>query len=145
MKKGCDFPHPRCRARQEACIDHKERASDLLQDIGAAIVEDPALEDKEWDAIALVFQFDGMSRLYGYSYRDETSEPFSPEDDVLFDLFLELQEVMAEGEDCAWKACLYKITKPDMDLDVDFEYEDGDRWRVTPENIDTIAEMIRPR
>lgn len=124
---------------------NQKRADELIQEIGSAIVEDPAIADLEWDSVAVVAHLDGGFSLFGYLYREGENEPFSPEDDELFELFPELQDAMAEGEEHRWKACLYTIAKPDMDVDVDFEFDDASRWRVTPDNIDTMPEQLRPR
>lgn len=124
---------------------NQQRADELIQEIGAAIIEDPAATEMEWESLVVVAHLDGGFSLFGYAYREGGHEPFSPDGDELFELFPELQDAMAEGEAHVWKACRYAITKPDMDVDIDFEFDDAGRWRVTPDNIETMPEQLRPR
>jgi hypothetical protein len=123
----------------------EERANELIQDIGSAIVDDPGVADHEWDALAVVALVDGaaVSSFFGYRYLGDEVEPIDFDGDDLFDLFTQLREAMAEGESAPWLACLYTIGG--LDIEVDYEYDDPDRWRMTPARMDTLPAEIRPR
>lgn len=125
---------------------NEDLANELLQEIGHAIIHDPALKGKRWQSLSLVFSAseDSMG-MHGYFYTARNKpNPFCPEGDSLFDLFPALQAAMLDGEKGSpWLACLLQIMKATKDIKLDFEYEDPDRWQVTPDNYETMPAALR--
>jgi len=87
-----------------------------------------------------------MSRS-GYRYFGEDGwEAQVPYDIPVLRLFTALHTTMkAEGND--WKCALFTIKRSDMQLNVDFEYDDPDRWKFTVQGVEGIkayAMSLRP-
>ncbi len=125
---------------------NEKRANQLIQKIGSEIVGDPAVAKHDWDGLAVVAWDDGdLSNFYGYRYRGNECRAIEFETGDLFDRFMKLRDAMAKGEPRKWVACLYTIKQPGMDIDVTYEYDDPDRWKISPDTIDTMPKSIRPR
>lgn len=43
-----------------------------------------------------------------------------------------------------WKTCLLQIERPGPKLTIDFDYEDTDRWAITPANLLERVEEFWP-
>jgi hypothetical protein len=122
----------------------KRRTTKLMHDIGAAITSDRGVSRARWESIALVVTVgEGCCQMFGYLYRGTEIVPLSIEGDSLFELFPAWRDAMGVGEKSKWKQCLFTITKPDLEMEVDFEYTKANRWRVTPKNIDTLPAQLR--
>jgi hypothetical protein len=123
-----------------------ERATDLMQEIGGLVVGDERYAGEPWASIALVTMIDGpVQRFHGFWY-DAAGEatPGFPRNRDLLDKFRELQAVARNGER-TWKTALVQIRRDDMQITVDYEYEDPQRWKVTPLNLEAMREALRPR
>ncbi|WP_165421052.1 hypothetical protein [Bradyrhizobium sp. Leo170] len=44
-----------------------------------------------------------------------------------------------------WKSALMQIRRDTGEVTTDFEYDDASRWKVTPLNLDTMPQQLRPR
>jgi hypothetical protein len=116
-----------------------------LHEIGAALTTDRGVSRARWESIALVVTVgEGCCQMFGYLYRGTEIIPLSIEGDSLFELFPALRDAMAVDEKSKWKQCLFTITKPDLEMEIDFEYKKANRWRITPKNIDTLPAQLRP-
>jgi hypothetical protein len=82
--------------------------------------------------------------IYACRYAGDSAKtvPIDLESD-LDALLLQLREAAKEGASGRWKACLIQLNS-DMRMAVKFEYDDLDRWKLTPDNIDKMIEAIRP-
>jgi hypothetical protein len=115
-------------------------------EIGHLILADDRIRDAEWEGISLVaIVGGGSSQLSAYRYDAAGgATPSTPRNFDLIDRFEDLQRAMAAYEPRAWKSCLVRIRKPDLKMQVDFEYDDALRWKVNPGNLETLVGDLRP-
>lgn len=128
-------------------MEDSARATDLIHEIGAMIVQDPRYAGRSWASISLVTILDGGSRRMSGFYYDADGEPTpeNPGNRQIFDKFRELQAVTRNPGGREWKSALVQIKRETMGITIDFEYDDPQRWKVTPSNIDTKPEELRPK
>ena len=69
--------------------------------------------------------------------------PATPRDGDIVDRVGSLRELMGRGSEAPWKAVLIQLKKSE-NVRVAFEYEDGRRWKVTPDNLVAMREALRP-
>ncbi|MFV0373369.1 hypothetical protein [Microbacterium sp.] len=111
----------------------------------SAVARDPkATSQPGWQKIVLVGEVDAQSAgVGGYSYDvDGRAQPVAATAPVV-DLMEQLRDDMATASPTgrAWKACLLRLGS-DGQVGADFEYDDDDRWAITPANVATrIAEF----
>lgn len=121
----------------------------LVHQIGMAIVSDPAVDAEPWDGYALVVRYgDGemARRLSGFRYRDgEGHDAATPRSDALGDLLDALREATTVEGRTPWQACVVRIRRDTRKVTMEFEYYDPQRWDITPETLDAVAEQARPR
>ncbi|MEV5829244.1 hypothetical protein AB0L25_27155 [Spirillospora sp. NPDC052242] len=55
-----------------------------------------------------------------------------------------LRAAMTEPGEPGWKTCLLQVTRAGMGLSVDFEYDDEERWKVGPGDLERMVETLRP-
>lgn len=130
----------------------ESRKSELLHEVGAIIVRDPSLEAVEWEALAFVVQLHENSRggrARGYRYSaDGSFEPEAPGE--IIDLTLALSELRDEMEaetGKRWKTVLIHLTKPGPEINMTFEYDDPDRWKLEIKkglDVSDYANSIKP-
>ena len=117
----------------------------LIGEIGAGILASPGFADDGWTAIALVAQIEGALAFHGFRYyADGEAKPAS---DISFETalqFVTLADQMEGLNRKRWKTCLVQIRKPEMKIRLTYEYDDINRWMVTPANIDAMRETLRP-
>ena len=122
-----------------------EAASELVQKIGQAILADEAFRDDDWEALALVVQVEGAIAGHGFKYyADGSVPPAVPSAIETHFLFKDLAEQMAALEGRPWKTCLAQIKKPELKLRMTYDYDDVNRWMVSPANLDTMRDELRP-
>ena len=124
------------------------RRDELVKEIGALLLSDPALAGERWDAIALVATFaDGREDMHGYRYFDGSDfEAWIPQSFDPLDRLTELHGVMAAEEDAAWRQCLVHLLADGPTIDIAFEYERGDRWSPGQASLDMsgYAASLKP-
>jgi hypothetical protein len=123
-------------------------ATVLLNAVGQAIVDDPAYRQAPWEGISLVAELDGRQSMFGYVYRPgghwEAELPDNAFD--VLDKVLELQAAMRPPGGETWKTVLIQLRQgPEHRFHAEFEYDDGLRWRIGPENLEQYVEELRPR
>lgn len=121
----------------------KQRNQLLLEACGRALrdcLADSSMAD--WEKLVLrVHIGEGHCGGGGYFFDAQGKYHATSPDSESLESFEELREVMAAEESRAWLSALIVIAA-DGALDVQFEYDDADRWRVTPDNYQTrIAEF----
>lgn len=115
----------------------------LIHAIGEKLVRDVGAGASDWAYLRL---FGRMERnapdMSGFAYtREGNSTPVAPRDFSVFDLLVELQDVMAaEERKMPWCAYLICIDRDSLRIEFEFEYRDMNRWAVTPKN---LAERVR--
>ncbi|WP_050735080.1 hypothetical protein [Methylobacterium sp. ARG-1] len=123
------------------------RATELVNEIGSMIVGSEGFRARDWHSLSVVVVMEGEAvHLFGYTY-DAAGEPEAgvPGDFDLNDRFEELRAAMTEPGGRPWVSALMQIKRSDRGIDIDFEYDDPGRWRVTPANVETKPGELRPR
>lgn len=121
---------------------------DMMGAIAKGIVNDDALSDGNWTEASIVFSFedDGFcSGHYGYAY-DSDGKPRaftldSMDAELAASAYREWLQI--EG-DKGFKKMLFQFNRETRKVNAEFEFENTSRWQVTPKNIDTITEQLRP-
>jgi hypothetical protein len=124
------------------------RSDELIKQIGRDIVLDPRYRSRAWSAIALVgvCAADGPS-MHGYLYRLDGSwsgEVPEDADGRILDGIVELRRAMIAERGDQWHQCLIQIVRERQEMSIKFEYDDPDRWSVSPANYQEMVEMLRP-
>jgi len=122
----------------------EKRATELIETIGVNILDDPEFSNLEWDSLALVAHVEGAISISGFKYTGKTAHPAAPQNFEIHGLILDLLDATSDHDNPPWKACLVQIIRDSLDIQLDFEHDDADRWRITPENLDSIPELLRP-
>ncbi len=123
----------------------QERASALITEIAQAVVNDDDFRTLDWESLSLVSIVDsGMADMSGYAY-DANGEPTacSPNDFAILDLMTELAEAMQEPDGKTWKTALLQIERATGRIHMTYEYNDRQRWKVTPANYKTKPQELR--
>jgi hypothetical protein len=112
-------------------------------DLGELVSSHEVCRDTDWSYIALVATFTSQRRsMFGYVFFDDGRwEALLPRDPgrSVMKAFRRLHEHMEAINGGAWQQCLLEISRIDFTVSVDFEYDDPDRWSVTP---DKLQEML---
>ena len=119
-------------------------------DLGELVSSHEAYLGTDWSYIALVATFTSQRRsMFGYVFfedgRWEAKLPRDPGRSVM-KAFRRLHEHMAAVDGVAWQQCLLEISRTDYTVSVDFEYDDRDRWSVTPDKLQQLlGEFVSER
>ena len=122
-------------------------ADRILQDIAALIVEDEKYRDRSWDAMSLAaIVTDTGVDMSGFTYVDgDKPRAGTPRNGQIMDKLRTLRALTRRDGQPPWKAVLIQIKKPDIEVRTWFEYDDANRWKVTPSNLAAMKEHLRPR
>jgi len=123
------------------------QSSELIAKFGELVMTDAALEDVDWDEIALVSTIMPSCRdMTGYRYSGDSFEAFAPSDFAPLRLLRKLNPVMAEIEGRAWVRVLIHLTRATSKLNMTFEYDDEKRWAAKVMSLDMTehAMSIKP-
>ena len=122
-------------------LEQQQPVNDLVMKIGAMILRDQEYADDRWNSIALIGDLArGRVSMTGYQYLDgDTFAPAVPFNDEILDKMEELRAEMKKIKGTEWHKCLIQIAKPDFDIDVEFEYDDPDRWSLKAAGLDVTA------
>lgn len=123
-----------------------DRATELVHEIAAQIVNEQTSQDDGWDSLAVTaIVARGSVQISGYSYEtDRKPRPTRVGSGVLADKFEELCKAMQKPEGESWKAALVQIRREAGRITIDYEYADPLRWKVGPANLATLPEAMRP-
>lgn len=125
----------------------QKRATELVNEIGNALVQDRTYREFPWQSLSIVAIVDaGVVQMSGYLY-DDKGEPTAknPDDADLYDKFEELCEAMEQPTGRLWKTALVQIRREGGEAKIQFDYDDAMRWKVTPLNVGTMPEELRPK
>ncbi|MFF0634600.1 hypothetical protein ACFYTS_19075 [Nocardia sp. NPDC004151] len=122
-------------------------ASEIIISLGDLIVGDSEYRDVQWDAVTLVVTVaDSHQHLFGYFYTNDGGwTPGNPGGMALLDQVMALRTATTAPGKRAWKVCRIQLIREEMQLTVDYEYRSWKRWMVTPANLETRVEELRPR
>lgn len=116
-----------------------------VTELGRAILGDANYVVRDWVGIALVFRLWSRTNMMGYVYdRDGEWEAETPESFDVLRMAQDLRAAMAASGKGEWKTCLLQISQPGPKLVINFDYDDVDRWAITPANLRERVEELRP-
>ena len=120
-------------------------ADDQVVAFGKLVANHPAYDGVDWAYIALVATFTTQHRsVFGYVFlndgRWETTLPRDPQRSVMH-AFRALHETMAGRDGTPWLQCLLEVSRQDDTVAVQFEYDDPQRWAVTPDALARAVEQ----
>jgi hypothetical protein len=121
-------------------------ANEILMQMGSMLLTDPKYQRREWKALSVVgVVVLGSVDITGFTY-DNTGEatPGTPSDDNFIDLLKNFQAATKVDDKPVWKSVLIQIKKPDLEIKVQFEYENALRWKISPGNIDKMKIALMP-
>lgn len=123
------------------------QADALLREIAGMVAQSETRESRDWAGISVVAIVDEVSvQVSSYRYdADGRAEPGDPGDLSVNRKFRELHTLMRQPTGRHWKSALMQIRRDTGEVTTDFEYDDASRWKVTPLNLDTMPEQLRPR
>jgi hypothetical protein len=120
-------------------------ANDILMQMGSMLLADPKYQDREWMALSVVgVVIGGSVNMTGFTYDSKgEATPGTPGIDFI-ELLENFQAATKVDDKPVWKSVLIQIKKPDLEIKVQFEYENALRWKVTPGNIDKMKIALMP-
>lgn len=127
--------------------DQAQAMSEFTSAVAHEILTLPELgEDPDWDTYSMVAEVDdgrvGMT-AYRYTETGPAVPTRSPQDASVFST---LRERLRQPDGKTWDAVLVKIHRDTLGIAVDFVYgADADPYRVRPENVARLPELLRPR
>ena len=128
----------------EAAVQAPEAADQLIHDIGSLIVTSEKYQD-DWESLSIVGSFrDGERSQYGYVYTSDGDWEGRTGGIPTLKLMKRLNDEMAEATGKRWYRCLVQIKRADMDMNIQFEYDDPDRWSVSPATVERDALALKP-
>jgi hypothetical protein len=121
-------------------------ADDLVQELGAILMEDSDLSASQWEHLVIVAHFSPLTiDVGGFAYlANGKAIPTSPSGVAATKKFQELREAMKEPARDVWQAAIVKIEKSSGSLSIDFEYDNPDKWLISPATVKRMAEALRP-
>lgn len=119
----------------------------LVREVGALIAADSELGGGDWAGLSVVVIAQGGSTsISGYAYPESgAAKAVSPRGFTLHKRFRTLRDEMTKASGKDWATCLVQIRRPQMSVTIQFDYDDAMRWKVTPANLATMVERLRPR
>jgi hypothetical protein len=119
----------------------------LIHRLAEAIAGDSALLLDGWTHLVLVSRVEADTPdLTGFCYTaDGRAASVAPKDFGIFDMLEQLRAAMAEADGKKpWIAALFRIERETGKLAMEFEYNQPERWIVTPDNVTTRAREFAP-
>ena len=122
----------------------------LLREIAETILANEKMTPEDWTRIVVrVVIEDERTGITGLVYSDDRAHhSVVPRDPSPVTLFVKLRTCMAK-EDKHHKPWLVSIVQldrhgEDVAMDFQFEYDNADRWAITPDNLEEIVNQFRP-
>ncbi len=120
--------------------------TDLIHQIGGAILRRANSDGEDWEYAGWVFQtMDGQS--YGgevFRFDETTRIPLDigPEQRATGKAFFRLREITADDDGKLWIKCLAAVRREDKALRMYFEFDDKQRWSITPANTENARQVL---
>lgn len=116
-----------------------ETKDELIHRIGGEILRGEALAGNDgWSDLSFVASFrqDSKSDFFGYAYleKDQSDKElefrfFQPiKGSELEKAIYSLREQMSKEFEVEWSQARFRISKPELRIQTDFEYDDSTRW-----------------
>jgi len=122
------------------------KKDDLLHEIGSLVIRDKEIMSRPWEHLVLVAQVSNNStQVNGFAYQSGgKAVPTGPDNFEIVDKFEELRTAMGADDIELWNACLFRLDRDSHKLSIDFEYEQPEKWLITPSTVKEMAEKLRP-
>jgi hypothetical protein len=120
-------------------------ANDILMQMGSMILSDPDYAGEGWVSLSVVgVVIGGSVNMTGFTYDGAgKATPATPGIDFI-ELLENFQAATKVDDKPVWKSVLIQIKKPDLEIKVQFEYENALRWKISPGNIDKMKIALMP-
>ena len=120
-----------------------------IHDIGMLVSQCDKVVANEWNQLSLVFDLsEGAIANNGFLYNDDKVRPFSArissKPKELSDKIRDFQAKVAEQSGHRFKQLLIQMEKSSQRIKIDFEFDDSSRWSITPANLKSIRQSLRP-
>ena len=98
-----------------------------------------------WESFAVAFDVDEDSNVgnSGFCW-GEKRVPFAVDDNAVDEAVLAFRDLSRDREGNGWKAMLLQYVRSTRSVNTEFEFDNANRWRVTPKNMDTVLESMKP-
>jgi hypothetical protein len=122
-------------------------SDDVTAGLIRALVENMKGAGDDWASLAMVLDLSGgrIRGTHGYAYSpDGTVSPVASRPSgirLAVDAYL---ECYVEPDQEPPVAILVQLGRTSGTYEVTFEHDDAARWKVTPANLETISEVLRP-
>ncbi|QND51889.1 hypothetical protein HB779_08215 [Phyllobacterium sp. 628] len=121
---------------------------ELLEDIARATFSSDSLKELNWNEVSVVFEVNPDGKVdgtYGYAYDiDNKATAISVRPRDVRPAVSAYREWLRLEGDKGFIKMLFQFNRKSRKVNALFEFEDPTRWQVTPKNIDTIVEELRP-
>jgi hypothetical protein len=120
-------------------------ANDILMQMGAMLLAEPKYQKRDWISVSVVgIVIKGSVDMTGLTYDSKgEATPGTPGIDFI-ELLENFQAATKVDDKPVWKSVLIQIKKPDLEIKVQFEYENALRWKISPGNIDKMKIALMP-
>lgn len=123
--------------------------ADRIEEIGHLILQCDDVADSQWHTLSFVFDItDGATSNSGFLYKGEKVTPVIAEIEehplLLDDTILDLRKEIAEKNGHKFFQFLIQLEKETGRIKVDLEFDNPDRWKITPGKLKEIRETLRP-
>ena len=118
----------------------------LVQDLAQLLAGDEGYSAQPWQSLVMVGEVvPGRTSMNGFVYLDNgQAVPASPRSMQALKKLKEVSAAMQAESGKRWLACVVRIDRPSGKVDIHFEYDDAERWLITPQNVAGMAETLRP-
>jgi hypothetical protein len=120
----------------------------LIHRLAEKIAGDSELLLDGWTHLVLTSRVedDSMLNMNGFCYSaDGDAHPVSPRDFSIFDVLEELRDAMAKADGKKpWIAALFRVERATGNFHAEFEYDQIERWAITPANVKVRAREFAP-
>lgn len=120
---------------------------EVIRQLCGLLVGDAEVAADGWQHLALVGVVDAeQSRMTGFCYDAAGEyEPAAPRNFETLAVLRRLRDEMARTDGGApWKTCLVRVGRADGMIDIDFEYDDPDRWAINRSTLARRADELNP-
>lgn len=157
-----NIPHPKKRLLARMCVAALAATApyypalakpvsenmEHMNEIAGEIAGSSELDGIDWVEISAIFSIDAdgdVNESYGYAYdRGGQAHAVAFLVDPVTDAVERYREWLRQNGDKGFIKMLFQFNRNTRKVHADFEYENPARWQVTPKNIDTIVEELRP-
>ncbi|MBO3273614.1 hypothetical protein [Pseudomonas schmalbachii] len=99
----------------------------------------------EFSLVVTVADPDECSGCYGYAYDDNGDwYAATPKVRDIEDSVIAYREALKAEYEVGFKKILFQFNKKTRRVNVQFEFEDSGRWKITPSNLDEMIATLRP-